>query len=198
MEKDNSKELLIDITTSLINEYNGEVSKVTIREIASKSGVSVGLINYLFGNKDNLIAICVQKIILNVVTTFKPNLNINLSMNNFDKAKQKLKETAKQVFEFLFNNKSIAKISILNDYANYNDKSNSNITIKGFMSVLNNLEVETIEKEKIAFYLTCTMQVAFIRSLTNSNYLGYDFNNKIDRDKFIDELIDKLLGGLYE
>ena len=65
MEKDNSKELLIDVTTSLINDYNGDVSKVTIREIATKSNVSVGLINYLFGNKDNLIAICVQKIILN-------------------------------------------------------------------------------------------------------------------------------------
>lgn len=198
MEKDNSKELLIDVTTSLINDYNGDVSKVTIREIATKSNVSVGLINYLFGNKDNLISICVQKIILNVVTTFKPNLNIDSSLSNFDKAKQKLKTTAKQVFEFLFNNKSIAKISILNDYANYNDKSNSNMTIKGFMSLLNDLEVEDSLKEKIAFYLTCTMQVAFIRSLTNSNYLGYDFNNKMDRDKFIDELVDKLLGGLYE
>lgn len=198
MEKDNSKELLIDVTTSLINDYNGDVSKVTIRDIATKSNVSVGLINYLFGNKDNLISICVQKIILNVVTTFKPNLNIDSSLSNFDKAKQKLKSTAKQVFDFLFNNKSIAKISILNDYANYNDKSNSNMTIKGFMSVLNDLEVEDVLKEKIAFYLTSTMQVAFMRSLTNSNYLGYDFNNKMDRDRFIDELVDKLLGGLYE
>ena len=198
MEKDNSKELLIDVTTSLINDYNGDVSKVTIREIATKSNVSVGLINYLFGNKDSLIAICVQRIILNVVTTFKPNLIIDSTLSNFDKAKHKLKSTAKQVFEFLFNNKSIAKISILNDYNNYNDKSNSNMTIKGFMSVLNDLEIDELQKEKISFYLTSTMQVAFIRSLTNSNYLEYDFNNKMDRDKFIDDLVDKLLGGLYE
>ena len=193
MEKDNSKELLIDITTSLINEHNGEVSKVTIREIASKSNVSVGLINYLFGNKDNLITICVQKIILNVVTTFKPNLIIDSSLSNFDKAKHKLKSTAKQVFEFLFNNKSIARISILNDYKNYSDNSNSSMTIKGFIRLLGDLEVEDIEKERIAFYLTSTMQVAFIRSLSNSNYLGYDFTNKVSRDRFIDDLIDKLL-----
>lgn len=198
MEKDNSKELLINVTTSLINDYNGDVSKVTIREIATKSNVSVGLINYLFGNKDNLISICVQKIILNVVTTFKPNLIIDSSLSNFDKAKHKLKSTAKQVFDFLFNNKSIAKISILNDYNSYIDKSNSNMTIKGFLSVLNDLETDELQKGKISFYLTSTMQVAFIRSLTNSNYLGYDFNNKMDRDKFIDDLVDKLLGGLYE
>ena len=193
MEKDNSKELLIDITTSLINEHNGEVSKVTIREIATRSGVAVGLINYLFGNKDNLITICVQKIILNVVTTFTPNLNIDSSLDNNSKAKYKLSATAKQVFEFLLNNKSIARISILNDYKDYSDNSNSCMTIKGFIRVLGDLEVDELKKERIAFYLTSTMQVAFIRSLSNSNYLGYDFTNKESRDRFIDDLIDKLL-----
>ena len=178
MKKENSKELLIEATINLINEYNGDVSKATIREIATRSGVAVGLINYLFGNKDNLITICVQKIILNVVTTFTPNLNIDSSLDNNIKAKYKLSATAKKVFEFLFNNKSIARISILNDYKDYSDNSNSSMTTKGFIRVLNDLEVDELEKEKIAFYLTSTMQVAFIRSLSNSNYLGYDFTKK--------------------
>ena len=193
MKKDNSKELLIEATINLINEYNGDVSKVTIREIATRSGVAVGLINYLFENKDNLITICVQKIILNVVTTFTPNLNIDSSLDNNSKAKYKLSATAKQVFEFLFNNKSIARISILNDYKDYSDNSNSSMTIKGFTRLLGDLEVDELKKERIAFYLTSTMQVAFIRSLSNCNYLGYDFTNKESRDRFIDDLIDKLL-----
>ena len=193
MKKENSKELLIEATINLINEYNGDVSKVTIREIATRSGVAVGLINYLFENKDNLITICVQKIILNVVTTFTPNLNIDSSLDNNSKAKYKLSATAKQVFEFLLNNKSIARISILNDYKDYSDNSNSCMTIKGFIRVLGDLEVDELKKERIAFYLTSTMQVAFIRSLSNSNYLGYDFTNKESRDRFIDDLIDKLL-----
>lgn len=193
MKKENSKELLIEATINLINEYNGDVSKVTIREIATRSGVAVGLINYLFGNKDNLITICVQKIILNVVATFTPNLNIDSSLDNNSKAKYKLSATAKQVFEFLFNNKSIARISILNDYKDYSDNSNSCMTIKGFTRVLGDLEVDELKKERIAFYLTSTMQVAYIRSLSNSNYLGYDFTNKESRDRFIDDLIDRLL-----
>ena len=193
MKKDNSKEQLIEATITLINENNGDVSKVTIREIATRSGVAVGLINYLFGNKDNLITICVQKIILNVVTTFSPNLNIDSSLDNNSKTKYKLSATAKQVFEFLFNNKSIARISILNDYKDYSDNSNSSMTIKGFTRLLGDLEVDELKKERIAFYLTSTMQVAFIRSLSNSNYLGYDFTNKESRDRFIDDLIDKLL-----
>ena len=58
---------------------------------------------------------------------------------------------------------------------------------------MGDLEVDELEKERIAFYLTSTMQVAFIRSLSNSNYLGYDFTNMESRDRFIDDLIDKLL-----
>ena len=60
MNVKNCKEELIAITTALIKENNGDVEKVTIRDIASRSGVSVGLINYHFGDKDKLITECVQ------------------------------------------------------------------------------------------------------------------------------------------
>jgi hypothetical protein len=51
----------------------------------------------------------------------------------------------------LLNNKSIARISILNDYKDYSDNSNSCMTIKGFIRVLGDLEVDELKKERIAF-----------------------------------------------
>ena len=75
MNTKNCKEELINITTALINENNGDVDKVTIRDITSRSGVSVGLINYHFGSKDNLIAECVQRIITGIIANFKPNID---------------------------------------------------------------------------------------------------------------------------
>ena len=57
MNTENCKEKLIEVTIGLINEHGGDVDKVTIREICAASGVSVGLINYHFGNKNNLITI---------------------------------------------------------------------------------------------------------------------------------------------
>lgn len=187
------KEELINITIDLINENGGDVSKVTMREITARTGVSLGLINYHFGNKDNLITECVQKIIRNVVTTFTPKLNIDDNLDNNTKAILRLKACSKEVFEFLFKNPSISKISILNDYNNYIDSSNSNMTIKGFMRLLSGLERNELEKERLAFHLTNNMQIAFLRSLSNNNYLGYDFSKKEDRNKYIDDIIDKLI-----
>ena len=185
--KDNCKELLIDTTIDIINENNGDVSKVTIREISKRTKVAVGLINYHFNNKDNLITCCVQKIIHNVVI-----LNIDNSLDSLTKTKIRLASTAKQVFEFLFSNPSICKISILNDYNEYKSDSNSNMTIKGFMSLMGDLQIEELEKSRIAFYLTNNIQVAFIRSNSESQYLGYDFSSKESRDKYIDDLVNRL------
>ena len=190
--KDNCKELLIDTTIDIINENNGDVSKVTIREISKRTKVAVGLINYHFKNKDNLITCCVQKIIRNVVTSFKPILNIDNSLDSLTKTKIRLASTAKQVFEFLFSNPSICKISILNDYNEYKSDSNSNMTIKGFMTLMGDLQIEELEKSRIAFYLTNNIQVAFIRSNSESQYLGYDFSSKESRDKYIDDLVNRL------
>lgn len=47
----NIKDKIIKTTISLINTSNGLVENITIREIAQKSNVAVGLINYHFGSK---------------------------------------------------------------------------------------------------------------------------------------------------
>ncbi|HHW94362.1 MAG TPA: TetR/AcrR family transcriptional regulator [Mogibacterium sp.] len=57
------KESIIDATTELIRESNGNPNQVTIRNIAHRADVSIGLINYHFESKKILIEICVERII---------------------------------------------------------------------------------------------------------------------------------------
>ncbi|NLJ70189.1 MAG: TetR/AcrR family transcriptional regulator [Clostridiaceae bacterium] len=64
------KEKIITTTISLIKTSDGLVDNITIREIAQKADVAVGLINYHFGSKNKLIEICVQRIISHVMKTF--------------------------------------------------------------------------------------------------------------------------------
>ncbi len=49
----NNKETIIEETTKLIETYQGDISKITIREISGRIHISVGLINYHFENKRN-------------------------------------------------------------------------------------------------------------------------------------------------
>ena len=68
MEKTkNIKEHIMDVTTQLIQESDGDINQITIRRIAERAQVGLGLINYHFGSKDKLILECIQRIINNVV-----------------------------------------------------------------------------------------------------------------------------------
>ena len=64
------KEKIINTTISLIQHSDGLVENITVRDIAQKANVAVGLINYHFDSKKNLIEMCVQRIISHVMKTF--------------------------------------------------------------------------------------------------------------------------------
>ena len=50
------KEHIIEVTTDLILQYEGDTDRITARMIAGKADIALGLINYHFGSKENLIA----------------------------------------------------------------------------------------------------------------------------------------------
>lgn len=58
----------------LIETYQGDLSKITIREISGRIHISAGLINYHFGNKQKLMEACVQKIIAGIVKAYRPEV----------------------------------------------------------------------------------------------------------------------------
>ena len=65
------KEIIIRAATELIEERGEQISDITVREISKRAHVGLGLINYHFGNKDNLIAICVERVINGIVENFQ-------------------------------------------------------------------------------------------------------------------------------
>ena len=166
---------------------------MTIRDIAKKSGVSIGLINYHFGNKDKLITECVQKIVSNIVTNFKPNMEIGKELPKFEAGKARLINAAQRVFRFFYSYPSISRISILNDYSHYTQKSNSFSSLQGFSRIIGNAIEDTLEKKRISFALTCSMQVMFLKTFDDPVFLGYDFSKKTDRDKYISDLVNRIM-----
>ena len=195
MNTKNCKEELIDITTALINENKGEVEKVTIRDIAKRSGVSIGLINYHFGNKDNLITECVQKIISKVVTSFKPDMEVGKGLPAFEAGKARLIDAACKVFDFFYAYPSISRISILNDYSDYTEKSNSYYSLQGFSRIIGDAIEDQQKKERISFALACSMQVMFLKTVNEPVFLGYDFSKPEDRHKYISDLVNTIMKG---
>lgn len=184
-----AKEKIISVTIDLIQEANGDVAKITTRTIAKKAGVGIGLVNYHFESKDKLIEICVQRIISNVIKTFKPEIKEEPNPIN------RLKKVAKLVVDFLIENPSVSKISILGDMDMPSMLDNTMKTVMGFSFSIGDCNISKEEKLMLLFSLTSILQAAFLRKDTSKESLGFDFNKKEEREVFIDFIIDKLFGG---
>ena len=194
--KDEVKEAIIKATTELIEESDGNVNSITARAIADKSNVALGLINYHFDSKENLIAICVQRIINKVLMGFSPDKN-DYSKDDGLSDKERLISFAQQTFDFLFANYAIIKISILSDFKDYKPKSNSAYTQLGFSYALRG-NIPESKKQLITFLLTSIMQTALLTG-ENSEYLtGYNLFEKSQRDLFVADTVSMLMEGIYE
>lgn len=181
------KNRIIEVTTELIGQYNGDVKSITARMIAEKAGIGLGLINYHFGNKETLINECVQRIIGKVVAEFQMT-------GNYQTDKERLTACATYVFDFLFKHSAICRISILDDLQNYTKNCNSVLTQQGFSLSLKN-DISNKNKPIIVFILTAAMQVAFLGDKTVKQILGYDFTKTEDRAAYIKDLADILFEG---
>lgn len=190
METNSAKDTIIAVTTELISNEHSDIKNITSRMIAERAEVGLGLINYHFGSKENLISICVQRIINNVIKGFHVS-------ENYATDEERLTAWATYVFHFLYDHPGISRISILNDLEHYTDECNSVRTQQGFMNALNR-NVRDEDRAFIAFVLTSAMQVAFLSGEYAKKILGYDFSNQHNRELYIKKLVHCLLGNQQE
>lgn len=186
-KSEQAKENIISVTTRLIQESNGNLEEVTIRKIAQEAGVGIGLINYHFQSKDQLIEICVQRIISSVIHTFRPDILKDLQPID------RLKAVSKLVVDFLMDNPKVSRISILGDHVNPDTEDNTMKTVAGFLHALAGSDIAEPKRKMLLFALTSILQAAFLRKGISEECFGIDFNDKEERDCFIDDIIDRLL-----
>lgn len=178
---------MIEATTALIERGEGDVKRITSRMIAEAAGVGLGLINYHFGSKENLIAACVQRIISGVVADFRMDAA-------FATDRERLCAWAERVFEFLFAHAAISRISILDDLQNCARDSNSDRTRRGFAHALRG-EMAEADRAMLTFVLVAAMQAAFLGGDAFMETLGYDFTRAEERARYIRRLVDMLFEG---
>jgi len=179
------KEKIVNTTISLIQQSEGLIENITIREIAQKADIAVGLINYHFGSKNNLIEICVQRIISHVMKIFPTR---ERSADTQETGEQKdaddLASFTASVFSFLIDHPEISKISMLGDLSQPNAKSNSAVSYRAILKAMPNKDPEKIRKIK-AFMLLSTIQSAFLNRQISAELLGINLNNESNyRDFF--------------
>ena len=182
-----ARDKIITTTTELIKQY-GDVSKITVRDIADRSGVGVGLINYHFQTKEKLIELCVQRIIRQLIDQFEPLYN-SLEISPLDRLRYLFKSTA----SFIIENPGISRISMLNDLSSGIIGDNSDQAANVYLKILKEIYGETktdIEIYTVMHMLMSSMQVAFLRNEVMKQHIGIDFINRQQIEDFVDRLFD--------
>lgn len=181
-------EQILCAAETLILESEGDSERVTIRQIAERADVSVGLVNYYFTSKTRLIEACVQRMIGGVVRTFSPSLPIECTQT------ERLGTVASQVATYLDEHAQISRISILGEYHAPLAQDNTIGTAHGFAKTVSR-DADDADALIRSFCLTAVLQSAFLRKDVLKESIGVDWNDVTQRNEFLQKVAGWLLSG---
>jgi AcrR family transcriptional regulator len=185
--KNITRENIIQTTTQLIREYE-DINKITIRDIALRSEVGVGLVNYHFQTKENLIDICVLRIVSQFIEEIE-RLYENLDMAPIDK----LKYVFKAKCAFIVANPILSKTSMILDLNSASLEDNTHQAAKLHFKVLKEIYGERKSDSEIFGILHIIMssiQFLFLRNNVLKMDTNIDFYDQEQRDRYIEYIID--------
>ena len=181
-------ELILQTTESFIIESGGDAERVTIRQIAERANISVGLVNYYFSSKTKLMEACVQRMIGGVVGSFVPKLPPEAG-----KA-ERLGKVAAQVADYLEDHPQISRISILGDLNAPDARDNTMGTTRGFSRTVSQ-DADDPNVMIRSFCLTAILQSAFLRRDVLKESIGVDWNDASQREQLFQLVSGWLLSG---
>ena len=187
-----NKEAIIQAAITLIEEKGENLNSITVREICKKANVGLGLVNYYFENKDNLITYCVEKIINGIVEKFAAIGEQTKNLTPFEK----LDYLGNITLDFLFEHSAVAKISILTDMQTPKENDNTHKTYSAYLPLVSACRPEWDERKvkRATYCLIAAMQQAFLRCEIILLTQGVNLRDKAERKRYFTRLLQNILG----
>lgn len=186
-----NKEAIIQATISLITEKGEQMNEITVREICKRANVGLGLVNYHFGNKDNLIELCVERIVNSIVDNFRSIQEKPEGFTPFER----LDYLGNMTLTFLFNHYAVSKISMLTDMRTPKENDNTHRTYLAYLPLVSacrpDWDKATVERK--TFSLISIMQQTFLRHNIISAAQGINLTNEEERKAFHTQILHDIL-----
>jgi AcrR family transcriptional regulator len=178
------REKIINATIELLEEHN-DAGPLTMRLIAEKAGVGLGLINYHFKTREALINDAIGEMMFHAV---KPHLAIPSSIDGDPKAAIRAIFRATSDIGMRY---SLGRFAV--QFALLQGNMEVPALIVPLVRQYYGKRKDDLEIRLIAFSMVTTMQVAYIRSDAFRLYAGVDIQNEVQRNELIDQIIDQYL-----
>ncbi|MCC0661391.1 TetR/AcrR family transcriptional regulator [Clostridioides sp. ZZV14-6154] len=186
-EKDkDARERIIEVTLRILEEVE-DVDKITVRQIAERAGVGVGLINYHFKTKDNLLSIAIGDTMSNIITELSYD-----SVYTLDSV-ENLKDLLKRLCDIGIHYDKVLPF-ILNQCI-INGNMQAQLAIIPILRNIFGDEKDEMSLRTIALQIILPIQMAALSPESFQLYSGTNIKVKHQRDNFIDILIENIIKG---
>ena len=175
---------IIETAIDIIRETQ-DVGKITVRQIAQRAGIGVGLINYYYDSKDQLLSVAIGEIMSRLAS----DIAFDNGANETDSV-AKLKNMIKRLYTFSAEYESLIRFSLLQCIQNGDMGAELSI-----VPVLREIFKDTDEMQLriIALQIILPIQAVSLSPAAFRMYSGIDLYNEIERNKFVDSLVDNLI-----
>ena len=182
-----------------------DADSVSIRAIAERADVSVGMANYHFGTKDNLIELAVQTYIGSVIRGQDPDAPAGAEAagtQSKEPPRQAMKRRLRAAARFVAAHPGISRVSILRDIRQGHPGDNSSDIAEGVYRQLQVARSEAVgadASDESELRVRALMQVAavqhmFMRAAVIRETTGLDFHDEEQRERMMDIIVDTVLG----
>jgi len=181
----NAKEKIFQAALEFVAEGKND-QQITTREIASKAGVNLALVNYYYQSKENLLSQVVGTMMGEIIE--KSNQNNHMAIDAQTRLRNMLLATADAAFKY----RNICKIAISLEL-----KSGCGNSCKLVTPLLKEILTECDESDLniIAMQLMIPFHHIVLKPEFYSRYLDTDFFDEEKRKQKINQIVDCVLSG---
>lgn len=179
-----TQQLIVDAAKTLLEETE-DIDKITVRQIAQRANVGIGLINYHFKSKDNLLSIAIGDRMAKIISDFsKSDSYAHLSPI------QKLKSMLRELYALSDKKEKLMHFVLSNDIMKGNMQTPLHLI--PLLKQIFGDKKDDMELRILALQILYPIQVTGLNKETFYMYSGIDVSNAEQRNRFIDSLINNL------
>lgn len=169
-----------------LSEETERIDKITVRQIADRAGVGIGLINYHFQSKDNLLRVAIGEVMVDLAHGMFDDITF-ASMP----PKGKLKALLKRLFEFGSSHEKLARFTLQQGFMG--GDLNAAMFIMPLVKELHAGTTDETRLRLIASQIIIPLQFFSLHPKEARMYHGYDLNSADERNRLIDTLVDLVI-----
>ena len=172
--------------TKEILDETGSVGQITVRQIAERANVGVGLINYHFKSKDNLLGTAVGNEMAKMAGEF-----FKAGGNPGKDPVERLKTMLKELFQYGEKHRDFLKYTMTHSILN--GDLQAQLTLVPLLRDIFGDQKDEINLRIIAMQVLLPLQVTALSPQAFRFYSGIDLFEETQRNKFIDTLVENLV-----